>query len=193
MSASLFLVSMYLIWIFGSRSIRSNNQSRATLWVLETCLIVGLLLLTSVMITTSSSSKHIQRSFWMRRFDVWGKWNQHYPNHRSLSEIACVFWIVWGDERTSRLNINNSPCSLWLWFVFPRTATIRSHWSLSHFTDFPVLSWFWIVFPKAKKIRFHTSRAGIPSNLNPVSKKMISDSVELCETEVCFLHINVFE
>ena len=39
MSASWFLVSMYLIWIFGSNLIRSNNQSRATLWVLETGLI----------------------------------------------------------------------------------------------------------------------------------------------------------
>ena len=35
MSASWFLVSMYLIWIFGSKLIRSNNQSRATLWVLK--------------------------------------------------------------------------------------------------------------------------------------------------------------
>ena len=29
------------------------------------------------------------------------------------------------------------------------------------------------------------------SNLNPASKEMISDSVELCETEVCFLHIQL--
>ena len=28
-------------------------------------------------------------------------------------------------------------------------------------------------------------------NLNPASKEMISDSVELCETEVCFLHIKL--
>ena len=28
-------------------------------------------------------------------------------------------------------------------------------------------------------------------NLNPVSKEMISDSVELCETAVCFLHIQL--
>ena len=34
-------------------------------------------------------------------------------------------------------------------------------------------------------------QAGIPSNLNPASKEMISDSVELCETEVCFLHIQL--
>ena len=42
-----------------------------------------------------------------------------------------------------------------------------------------------------KTIRSHNSRAGIPSNLNPASKEMISDSVELCETEVCFLHIQL--
>ena len=35
MSASWFLVSTYLIWILGSKLILSNNQSRATLWVLE--------------------------------------------------------------------------------------------------------------------------------------------------------------
>ena len=29
----------------------------------------------------------------------------------------------------------------------------------------------------------------MPSNLNPASKEMICDSVQLCETEVCFLHI----
>ena len=33
--------------------------------------------------------------------------------------------------------------------------------------------------------------AGIPYNLNPASKEMISDSVELCETEVCLLHIQL--
>ena len=33
--------------------------------------------------------------------------------------------------------------------------------------------------------------AGFPSNLNPASNEMISDSVELCETEVCFLHIQL--
>ena len=32
---------------------------------------------------------------------------------------------------------------------------------------------------------------GIPPNLNPASKEMISDSVELCETAVCFLHIQL--
>ena len=35
------------------------------------------------------------------------------------------------------------------------------------------------------------SSAGIPSILNLASMEMISDSVELCETEVCFLHIQL--
>ena len=43
MSASCFLVSMYLIWILVSKLNWSNNKSRATLWFLETCLIAGLL------------------------------------------------------------------------------------------------------------------------------------------------------
>ena len=58
-------------------------------------------------------------------------------------------------------------------------------------TDLSVLSRFWVVFPRTETIRSHRSRAGNPSNLSPASKEMISDSVELCETEVCFLHIQL--
>ena len=42
---------------FGSRLILSNNQSTATLWVRETCLIVGLRPLIIILITASLSSK----------------------------------------------------------------------------------------------------------------------------------------
>ena len=58
-------------------------------------------------------------------------------------------------------------------------------------TGLSVLSWFWVLFPETKTIRSHKSRAGMPSHLNPASKEMISDSVELCETEVCFSHIQL--
>ena len=58
-------------------------------------------------------------------------------------------------------------------------------------TGFSVLSWRWVVFPRTKTIRSHKSRAGIPSSLNPASKEMISDSAELCETDVCFLHFQL--
>ena len=61
---------------------------------------------------------------------------------------------------------------------FPRT------WSLV------LLSWFEeecnISLSKS-----HRSRAGIPSMRKPASREIISASVEQCETEVCFLHIQL--
>ena len=64
MSASWFLVSMYLIWIWRSKLIWSSDQSSATLWVLETCLIVGLLPLFIILITASLSSKTYNKASW---------------------------------------------------------------------------------------------------------------------------------
>ena len=43
----------------GAQLILSNNQSSATLWVLDTCLIVGLLPLIIILITAPSSSPHV--------------------------------------------------------------------------------------------------------------------------------------
>ena len=57
---------------------------------------------------------------------------------------------------------------------------------------FPRTWSFWCVFPWwTVTIRSHKSSAGIPSIIKPASKEMISDSVELCETEVCLLHIQL--
>ena len=162
MSASWFLVSTYLIWILGSKMILSNNQSRATLWVLDTCLIVGLLPFIIILITASLSSNTYNEASWWERLTFEGRKSILFKS--LIIPWDCFrFWIVWGVERTSRWFGHKSPRALLLWFVFPRTATIRSH----------------------------KSSAGIPSNLNTASKEMISDSVELCETEVYFLHIEL--
>ena len=59
------------------------------------------------------------------------------------------------------------------------------------FTGCPVRSETWKIFPKTETIRSHNSRANKPSSLNPVSREIISDSVELWETDVCFLHIQL--
>ena len=153
---------MYLIWIFGSKLLRSNHQSRATLFGLETRLSERLLPFVIILITSSLSSKTYNKTSWREEMTFEGI-------KSTLSKSLIIpwdcfrFWIVWGVERTSRFFINGSPRSLWLWFVFPRTATIRSH----------------------------KSNAVIPFNLNPASKEMVSDSVELCETEVCFSHIQL--
>ena len=44
---------------------------------------------------------------------------------------------------------------------------------------------------KNKNNQIPQFEARSPSNLNQASKEIISDPVELCETEVCFLHIQL--
>ena len=142
---------MYLTWIFGSRLIRSNNQSSATLWVMETCLIVGLLPLMIILITASLSSNTYNKASWREDWTFEGT--------ESIFSITSIFF----------------------W----------DFWLLSVSTGRSVLSEVWDTLPKTETIRSHYSRASNPSNLNPVSKEMISDSVELWETAVCFLHIQL--
>ena len=156
MSASWFLVSIYLIWILGSKLIRWNNQSRATLWVLETCLIVGLLPFVIILITASLSSNTHNKASW------------------------CENWTFEGTQSTLVKTLNIPWDRLFGSWLVSRPTTCCS-----------VLSVVWVVFSRTETIRSHNSRAGIQSNLNPASKEMISDSVELCETKVCFLHIQL--
>ena len=157
---SWFLVSMFLIWILECNLILSNNQSRATLWLLETCLIVALLPFMIKLITISLSSNTYNKASWWEDCTFEGTKS---TLSKSLITLCLRLWIVWSGERTPRLFFNKSPCSTWFWFVFRKPETIRSH----------------------------KSRTGIQSNLNPASKEMISDSVELCETEFCILHIQL--
>ena len=109
MSASWFLVSMYLIWILGSKLILPHDQSRATLYPgnmshcgtsslynhLDHCFVVF---------------KHIQQSFLLRILDVWGN---------TINVIQHVGWFL------SRQTTGFSGLS-GVWVVFPRTETIRS-------------------------------------------------------------------
>ena len=133
----------------GSKLIRLKKLSRA-LWVLETCLIVGLLPFMIILITASLSSNTYNKASW--RED-------------------------WTFDGTQSMRLNTFVIPLELWFLSLTTGLPGLHESES--------------FPKTETIRSQKSRAGIPSNLNPASKEMISDSVELCETEVCFFHIQL--
>ena len=116
MSASWFLVSMYLIWILGSRLIRSNNQSRTTLWVLETCLIVGLLPFIIILIAASLSSNTYTEASW--RAD----WT--FEGTESMSFIASILlWDLW----CLCSPFTSFPVRSEIREIFPRTETIRSH------------------------------------------------------------------
>ena len=90
-----------------------------------------------ILITASLSSKRIQQSFLMRRFDVGGNKINIVSDHQYFHEFSFALEISSG---------------------------------------LPVLD---------------HSDGVFPSKNNPASKEMISDSVELCETEVCFLHIQL--
>ena len=95
MSVSWFLVSMYLIWILGSNLILSNNQSRATLWALETCHIVGLLIFIIILITASLSSKMYKKAS-LREELTFEEKNQRCLDHQSFHEFSFALEIFSG-------------------------------------------------------------------------------------------------
>ena len=162
MSASWFLVSMYLIWILESKLIRSKkpiksnsvgsgnmSQCRASSLYdhLDHCFVVF---------------KHKQKSFLMRRSDVRGnKINTIQIIDHPLRLLAFVNRVRWRKS-----------------FTFGHNGSLRSIVVLSRVSK----NW---------NNQIHKWRARIPSKLNPASKEMISDSVQLCESEVCFLHIQL--
>ena len=97
MSASWFLVSTYLIWTVGCKLILSNNWSSATLWVLATCFIVGLLLLIVILMTASlSSTMYNWDSPWEERVFA-GTWSTHNKSASSVvfrTMFGCAFGFV---------------------------------------------------------------------------------------------------
>ena len=88
---------MYLIRMLGSRLILSNNQSRATLWVLDTCLVVGLLLPFIMILITAHCQRETNQNCraWLELwFDSW---------------CACVTWC---DETSLPVLMNP-----WLYWI----------------------------------------------------------------------------
>ena len=111
--ASWFLVSMYLIWILESRLIRSNSQSSATLWVLETCLNAGLLPFMIILITGSLSSNTYSKASWREDWTFEGT--------ESIFSITLIFlwdfWFILTSTLTSCLVLCNSPQYLCLFHI----------------------------------------------------------------------------
>ena len=101
-------------------------------------------------------------------------------------------------EKTSRLRKHNRRC-----IIQDRCAELESlvgcwyvFFIMCHAASFP--AFFSLDFLDWLEEECHTSRtrsqrsrAGIPYMRKPASREMISASVELCETEVCFSHIQL--
>ena len=113
---------MYRIWILGSILVLSNNQSKATLWVLDTSLIVGLLPMIIIF-----------------------KSRLHCPQTRTTSQWTEKIWCSKAHYRYEI--VQNYRAWLELWFNF---SFVCSTWRDAK-KGFPVLMnpWFyWIGFGK---------------------------------------------
>ena len=147
--------------ILGSKSDLSNNQSRTTLWIRETCLILGLGSLIIVLITALLSSKTYNMALETTVRCVFdGMWSM-FVGMTLVCLIGmelCMFGLVTANE-------------------FPMTLLGPSVLFDTE-RNTPIVKSLWV-------------RAGIPSMHKTASTEMISASVELCETEVCFLHIQL--
>ena len=160
LSARWCLVSMYLFWILGSELILSNNQSKATLWVHETCLIVGLRPFMIILITASLSSKMYNKALEPECVTLDGM--RSILVRSGLTCLVGLCFFMWSVVFRDRFPCDSWPSDLLIWF--------GGEWNTS--------------ITKSQR-----SSAGIPSMLKPASREIMSASVELCETDVCFLHI----
>ena len=130
-------MSTYLIWILASNLILLHNQLKATLRLLDTCLIVGLLPLIFIF----DHDVVVLKDFQLRIF---------------LVKNVCLW------ERSPHATI----------YQYGVMLQMKCH--LLNATLFFATS--------------HKSTAENSSIRSPVPNEMISDSVELWDADVCFLH-----
>ena len=116
MSASWCLVSMCLIWIYGSKVILSNNQSRATPWVLDTCLIVGLLPLIIILVTASLSSKTFNIALEWENFTFEGTLSTWHKSRLSCLVGTLVWFVVrlFDEVLGNRFPVQIDPWFCWI-------------------------------------------------------------------------------
>ena len=103
--------------------------------------------------------------------------------HSTRTGIRCIWWnvinVCWNDVGVLDWD---GVVHVWLdncrrvspWLSMPPSVLFGAEWNIS--------------ISKSQRVR-----AGIPSMRNPASIEMISASVELCETEVFLLHIQLFD
>ena len=73
-----------------------------------------------------------------------------------------------------------------------RTQLLLGCFTMQRVTPCLIAFLFWFDFEcMTSIIKSQRSSAGMPSMRKRASREIISDSVELCETEVCFLHIQL--
>ena len=177
-SVSWCLVSMYLIWILGSKLILSNNQWRATLWVLETCLIVGLLPFMIILIIVVF--KDIQQSFLTRSMHVCGNESTLFRSSIFPWDVIawnflwsiclrvgfwcqCIWFESWGPNWFYQTTYRTQLCGFWKHVSLLGFCLCWSSWSLLHY---PRRCKAWQLVEKISRLRRHdrhrTTRGSCP-------------------------------
>ena len=139
-----------------------SHNHRATLWVLDTCLIVGLLPLIIILNTASLFSKTFFIAPNREDLTLDEKWSTLFR-----SRLTCLvgFWFfMWSVVFRDRFPCDSWPLDLLIWF--------GGEWNT----------------PITKSQRWS---AGSPSMRKPASRETSSASVKLCEIDVCFLRIQL--
>ena len=109
---------------------------------------------------------------------------------------------VLADTQSTSFNWS-TPFFLLSWVLILGSQIVEMGWTHSSSTELEWLGWFHSSFPElawpswmlslvvrgTSITMSHWSRAGGPSIRRPASRKIISDSVELWEPAICFLHI----
>ena len=139
-----------------SKLILSYNQSNATLWVLDTCLIIGLRPLMIILITASLSSQkcttelHIEKKLrlWSPDLDL-----------TTVEHSGCLFLNLAPDMRKQFPAASLNP------LLFSEASWVGDFLLFDELNTSITTS--------------HKSRAGIPFTLKPASNEIVSDSVEL--------------
>ena len=189
MSTRWCLVPMYLIWILGCRLILSNNQSRATLWVLDTCLIVGLLPLIIIFLTASLSSK-------TDKIDE--TWSTLFRSR--LTCLVGLWFFMWSVVLRDRFPCDSWPLDLLIRFgEVWNTSITKSQRSSAGIPSMrkpasretssaSVELWLAPVFDLRKYIRVHLmlilSLQGLPQNQN-------LERILICIVVLCFPRSNI--
>ena len=164
MSASWFLVSTSLIWIFESTIILSNIETTAALWVRDTCLIVGLRPSMIILITSSLSSEDVQQSAEVRCVCYHGNVSRsvHFIHFSVTVSIRLALGLV---------------CLL---RVSLRTRFLDASLLTSSHDTF-LDAWMFREECHTSITKSQSSKAEIPSMRKPPSRETTSHSIELCE------------
>ena len=104
-----------------SRLILSNDQSCATLWVRDTCLIVGLLSLMIILITASLSSKNVEHRTELRETSAFDETESTESTERNSRVSRWIGTLVWSgvclfDVVSRNESPRTPPLDLFDWF-----------------------------------------------------------------------------